>query len=124
MATEAELEIVSCVRGFHVYRFLWNPVLGEELICRREIGNAEDRYAVGVYITEENALVGHLPRRISLLCSIFLRRGGNISCKVSGARRYSADLPQGGLEIPCYLLFKREKGDIRNLKKGLKKRNK
>ena len=37
MATEAELEIVSCVRGFHVYRFLWNPVLGEELICRREI---------------------------------------------------------------------------------------
>ena len=59
----------------------------EELICRREIGNAEDRYAVGMYITEENALVGHLPRWISLLCSIFLRGGGNISCKVSGTRR-------------------------------------
>ena len=36
---------------------------------------------------------------------MFLRRGGAIRCTVTGARRYSADLQQGGLEIPCILKF-------------------
>ena len=35
----------------------------------------------------------------------FLRRGGTISCRVTGHRRYSADLAQGGMEIPCTLTF-------------------
>ena len=26
-------------------------------------------------------------------------------CRVSGSRRYSADLPQGGLEVSCVLTF-------------------
>ena len=29
-----------------------------------------------------------------------------IDCTVTGSRRYSADLPQGGMEIPCILTFK------------------
>ena len=28
---------------------------------------------------------------------------------ISGGRRYSSDLPQGGLEIPCVLIFKTTK---------------
>ena len=35
----------------------------------------------------------------------FLRRGGSITSQVNGHRRYSSDLPQGGLEIPCVLTF-------------------
>ena len=31
--------------------------------------------------------------------------GGAISCRVSGSRCYSRDLDQGGLEIPCVLVF-------------------
>ena len=46
-------------------------------------------------------VVDHVPKRISLICSSFLRRGGSITCKVMGPRRFSADLLQGGLEIPC-----------------------
>ena len=49
--------------------------------------------------------VGHVPRKISAICSIFIRRGGSILCIVKGSRRYSSDLPQGGLEIPCTLEF-------------------
>ena len=30
---------------------------------------------------------------------------GSITCCVSGYRRFSEDLPQGGLEIPCTLTF-------------------
>ena len=49
--------------------------------------------------------VGHVPRKSSTICSVFIRRGGSIRCRVTGSRRYSQDLPQGGLEIPCLLLF-------------------
>jgi len=45
--------------------------------------------------------VGHIPKTISTVSSIFIRCGGAIRCKVNGHRRYSADLEKGGLEIPC-----------------------
>ena len=41
----------------------------------------EDRYAVAVH--RGNTIVGHLPRKISTMCSLFIRRGGSISCTVS-----------------------------------------
>ena len=34
-----------------------------------------------------------------------LRRDGSITCHVTGSRRYSEDLVQGGLEVPCVLRF-------------------
>ena len=46
-----------------------------------------------------------MPRRISTLYYVFLRRDGAVSCVVTGTRRYSYDLPQGGMEIPCQLKF-------------------
>ena len=100
----------SCIRGYHVYQSVWDPVIGELLQCHRESRNAMDRYAVSV--TKNDEIVGHLPKKISTLCSLFLRRGGSISCEVTDSRRYSRDLKQGGLEIPCDLLFKGNEQDI------------
>ena len=82
---------------------------GDELACRREVGNAVDRYAVAVY--SDDNLVGHLPKKISIACSLFLRHRGQISCQVTGRR---TDLPQGGLEIPCIIKFKATKKRLRN----------
>ena len=42
-----------------------------------------------------------MPRTISTVFHFFLRRGGNITCQVTGPRQYSSDLAQGGLELPC-----------------------
>ena len=81
-------------------------MIGDELTCRREVANAVDRYAVGVYFDDN--LVGHLPKKISSVCSLFLRHRGQISCRVTG-RRHSIDLPQGGLEILCILTFRATK---------------
>lgn len=112
----AEYEMMSVIRGFHIYCAVWTPVVGEELESRREVGNVVDRYAVGVY-KPDGTLVGHLPRRISILSLVFLNRGGSISCRVTGRRKRSTDLPQGGLEIPCVLKFKAGKKDIKKLRK-------
>lgn len=103
MAVHHEESRQSCIRGFHIYQDVWLPVIGEELHCHRETANMVDRYAVAV--TKNDQIVGHLPKKISKLASLFIRRGGNIVCKVTGRRRRSLDLIQGGLEVPCQLYF-------------------
>ena len=72
-------------------------------------------------VMKNEVVIGHLPRKISKLCSIFLREGGSIYCTVTGRRRHSVDLPQGGLEVPCSLLFKAETNEIKKLKSVIKK---
>ena len=96
------------IRGYHEYKLIWNdPVVGECLLCEREVGNPHDTHAVAVkkVIDGNLTVVGHVPRRISLVCSIFLRHGGAINCTVDGSHWYSSDMPQGGLEIPYILTF-------------------
>lgn len=104
-----------CVRGYHVYKEIWTAVLGETLPCVRETSNEKDRYAVAVI--KDSNIVGHLPKKISSVSSLFLRRGGTITCTVTGRRRCSVDLVQGGLEIPCILTFRANKKEIEKLKK-------
>lgn len=103
-----------CVRGYHVYHTVWSAVIGETLECIREPSNVKDRYAVA--ILKDDVIVGHLPRKFSLVCSLFLRQGGTVKCTVTNGHRYSADLPQGGLEIPCLVTFK---PNIEKLKRSL-----
>ena len=71
-------------------------------------------------VTPGGVSVGHLPKRLSKICSLFLRRGGSIHCTVTGGRRFSADLPQGGLEIPCNLKFTAEAKLVKKLKQCMK----
>ena len=80
-------DLASSVRRYNVYQQLWNPQPGETLNCRRERNNREDFYAVAVMKSEE--VVGHVPRFLSCIVSLFLRRGGSVTCRVSGYRQYS-----------------------------------
>lgn len=110
-----EIEKESCIRGYHVYKDTWQANIGDELECVRQPGNSKDRFAVATL--RNNTIVGHLPKKISTVCSLFLRRGGTIKCLVTGRRRYSTDLQQGGLEVPCRLFFKGDFKIIKKLKK-------
>ena len=69
----------------------------------QESSNPRERYAVSVQ--KDRQIVGHLPRNISRLCSLFIRRGGTVTATVTGEKRRSTDLPQGGMEISCRLNF-------------------
>ena len=77
------------IRGYHVYSDIWNAVIDEELPCAKEFGNLADPFAVGVM--KDGTVVGHVPRKISSVCSLFLQRSGSIVCRVTGPRRFSAD---------------------------------
>ena len=69
---------------------MWAAAIGEEVVCGREPTNMADRYAVAVL--KQETIIGHLPRKISKVCSLFLRRGGSIRCTVTGSRRHPSDL--------------------------------
>lgn len=103
----------SCVRGYHVYKEIWNYAIGDTLTAKPEFGNVHDPYAVAV-VTSDDVVVGHLPRNISTLCHLLLRKSGHILVQVTGRRKRSTDLPQGRLEVPCSLTFV---GEARNLLK-------
>jgi len=116
-----ELHVVeSCVHGFHVYQGIWTPVTGEHLPCETEDSNAFDPYAVAV--KKDADVIGHIPRKISAACSLFVQGGGTLTCIITDSRRqYSADLPQGGLQIPCKLEFKCDNADLISIVRKLVK---
>ena len=87
----------------------------EYLQCRRESDNVNDPHAVA--ITRDNTMACHVPRRISAMCNLFLVNGGSVHCRVTERRHYSLDLPQGGLEIPCQLIFSGEDKMLEKVKK-------
>ena len=72
-------ELRSCVvevmiRGYHEYQSIWEAEVGENLTCIREPGNVRDPYAVAVTKPESSTIVGHVPRKMSAICSLFLRK--------------------------------------------------
>ena len=71
MASEWEIE--SCVHGYHIYQSVWTTTLDDEFICARNSFNSIDRYEVAV--KNDDTAVGHLPKKISRICSLFLWRG-------------------------------------------------
>ena len=61
-----------------MYKEIWEAAVGEELVCAREPHNSHKRHAVAV--KREDVLIGHLPRKLSRLCSVFETRRCDILC--------------------------------------------
>ena len=65
-----EVEFSSVIRGHHVYKVAWSPIIGESLACGkddRKEAKEHDEYAVGTYLEAANKLVGHVPMELSFL---------------------------------------------------------
>ena len=62
----------SCIRGFHVYKDIW--------IREREDRNLMDPYVV--VIKKGVEVIGHIPRKISAVCCLFIQKGGILTCRI------------------------------------------
>ena len=73
----------------------------------RGYSDDEDQYAVAVlkYYT----VVGHIPR----ICSVFLARGGIITCMPMGGRRYVFFTPTA--EYSCYNFWYKIFSNVRDI---------
>lgn len=68
-------------------------------------GNLFDPYAVA--IKKGSEVIGHIPRKISPACFLFLEMSGTLTCEITDSNhQYSFDLPQGGMQISCKLIFR------------------
>ena len=67
----------SCICGYHIYKDVWTPSVGETVNCEREGRNLEDPYTVALQ-NNGTITVGHIPRTILCVCTLFLRCGGAI----------------------------------------------
>ena len=52
-------DIVSNIKGYHVYKSVWTPTLQEQVYGETEPHNPVDKYAVAV--EKDEKVVGHLP---------------------------------------------------------------
>ena len=74
-------EVESRVQGYHVYGDSWTPNVGDLLYCEQESGNLNDVYAVA--IKNGVSVIGHVPRKLSAACSLFLHLGGTMNCEIT-----------------------------------------
>ena len=67
-----QIQFNSCVSRYQVYQDRWLPLQGEMLASQcEEDSNVYDPFAVK--LVKPRVIVGHVPRRISSTCSLFLR---------------------------------------------------
>ena len=70
------IEFQTAIRGHHIYKDVWVPRIGQNLVCKtdtREKAMEYDKNAIGVFKSDDpETLVGHLPIEISCLLTYFL----------------------------------------------------
>ena len=64
-------EFCSFIRGYHAYKDVWIPRIGEVLLLKREPENEVDKNAVAV-TTGSGEVRGHVPYNLAPLLSQFL----------------------------------------------------
>ena len=101
-ADEETFSIDGVIRGHHVYKSIWTPIVGQELDVRAEANNVRDSRAVATFLG--GRVVGHLPIEFSNVAWHFLQYGGRILCVVTGNRKRS-EVRSKGLEVPCSYTF-------------------
>ena len=112
MVSAVRFQLFSMVRGYHEYQHIWDGAVGETLQCHREDGNVHDPYAVSV--KKGSTIVGHAPKSFHACVHCFY---GGVVIFVVRPSMLSSDLPQGGLEIPCDLVFEGNLKEIEKIKK-------
>ena len=111
-----------CVCGCHIFKSFCDAPIGSVLSSKHEDDPQSlfyDKYAIAL-INSELVAVGHLPKFVSKLTHFFVKHAGKIRCEITGSKRYSSDLEQGGLEIPAKIIFQNSsKRIIDEMKKKL-----
>ena len=112
MNTNKTIQFTAAIRGYHVFRKIWEPVIEEELKCTHEVGNEYNVFSIKT-CQGSGKTVGHLPREISRATKFLLDRGATFNAKLSSEHYRKSPLFQGGLEIACIITVMMP-GTVRN----------
>ena len=70
-----DLTVDSVIRGYHVYKDTWVPIIGEILFCEQEPRNKEDRFAIAGH--QLSKYLGTFNWKIWLACQTLEQIGIN-----------------------------------------------
>ena len=119
------LEFETYIKGHHVYKNIWTPMLGEILQVRREPENIVDKFAVCV--EKDDRVVGHLKKgdsgKFAKTIFYFIRSDvySQRYVEINGKR---CNLGDGeGLQVPCKICITGQKHYLDILKRELMKIN-
>ena len=90
-------EFTAAVRGFHVFRKIWKPVLNQLLDCFHEQGNDFDYFSIKTCEKDNKKTVGHLPREISSPTKFLIDRGARVTAEITSSHYRKSPLLKGGL---------------------------
>ena len=95
-----KIKFTCAIRGDHVYKTSWTPVLKEKLECKkdnREEALSHDKHLVGVF-KRDGTLVGHVPIEISRIMDYVMQNNEKnfVSATVVGSRKREI-----GLVVPA-----------------------
>ena len=99
-----EMEFETNIRGHHVYRSVWTPILREQLKCMkddREEAKDHDENAIHVYkinAETKDLLVGHITCEISKLIHPFIKTDKFNSVVATVTRKRKREM---GLIVPA-----------------------
>ena len=115
--TELSVSFLCGLRGYHVYKNEWKPILNETLPAIHEADNVYDRYAIAARKKLSGqtvkSTVGHLPsKEISRITRYIVLYGAVVRIRVTDVNNQKS-LVQGGIEIPVEVLVKMSV-DVRN----------
>ena len=82
MSLERVLSLQAAVRGFHVYKAIWEPKDSEVLAWSHEENNPHDPFAIKTCQLDSGKIVGHLPMELSRISKFILDRRGQIEVKL------------------------------------------
>ena len=98
-----KVEYETVIRGHHVYKCVWTPVINEKLECNKDThaeAKEHDENAIGIYrptkqldvANEKKTLVGHVPIELSRLMKNFLGENteNKLIAQVTGKRKQLA----------------------------------
>ena len=106
-----EYRLTSHVKGYHEYKGIWKPEIGDVLKTKREPENKTDKFAVAVMKEKEKEkvlVIGHLKKgksgKFAKLFSYFFKNECS-SCEVIIEGK-SVNFGDGeGMQVPCELVI-------------------
>ena len=106
-------KLLCVVRGYHVYKYVWDPYLEDEFTTKHQRLNHHDQYHPTGGHEGQNG--GRPLAKGDIQCCLFIIHGGSITGIAKG-RRWKTLEPCGGMEIPCELTFRYSKKILDKLK--------
>ena len=104
---EYTFEVDCFVREYYIFNSFWDAPIGSVLVSKHEDDPqslVHDKFSIAL-VNSHGVTVGHLPMFMSKPAHFFIKHAGHISCKVTGSKRYSKVLEQGGVEIHAKITF-------------------